>query len=210
MRDVTAVAVVPGESSKPQRRAMSRSTRWSILWALLATIALVGVAAALGTGAAVAPRAVSAAAAEELAPPETPPYPYAVASRVGPWGFNTRHSTDYIAWRFFQRDVAFSATISGPNGKTGRFGDAGTWAANATVIGFKVDHAPKVGSVAHWAAGEQGASASGHVAYVERVNSDGSVVVSEFDWSVQYGYSQRGQPGTTSVRAPRYIHIQDR
>lgn len=208
MGNVTAVEVVTVESSKPQHRAMGRFTRWSIFWALLASIALVGVAAALGTGAAAAPRAVPAAAAEELAPPETP-YPYAVATRLGPWGFKTRHSTDYVAWRLFQRDVAFSANMSGPNGKTGRFGDAGTWAANATVIGFKVDDAPRVGSIAHWAAGEQGASGSGHVAYVERVNADGSVVVSEFDWSVQYGHSQRGQLGTTSVRAPRYVHIQD-
>ena len=209
MPTVAIVAVMPGESSKRQRQAMSPFARWSILWALLAAIALVGVAAAFGTGVAAAPPAVAAAADEALEPPKIS-YPYAISTRVGPWGFNTRHSTDYVAWRFFQRDVAFSADMSGPNGKTGRFGDAGTWAANATVIGFKVDDAPRVGSVAHWAPGEQGAKASGHVAYVERVNADLSVLVSEFDWSVQYGFSQRGQPGTTSVRAPRYIHIQNR
>ena len=186
---------------------MSPSTSWSVLWALLAAIAGVGVVAALATSATPEPRALTVAA-EAVAPAEVP-YPYAIATRVGPWGFYTRHSTDYVAWRFFQRDVAFSATMSGPNGKTGQFGDARTWAANATAVGFKVDDAPRVGSIAHWAGDEQGASTSGHVAYVERVNADGSVVVSEFDWSVRHGYSQRGQVGTTSVRAPRYIHIQD-
>jgi surface antigen len=128
---------------------------------------------------------------------------------VGPWGFYTRHCTDYVAWRFFERDVAFSADMSGPNGKAGHFGAPGTWAANAAAIGFKVDNAPKAGSIAQWAGGEQGSTSAGHVAYVDRVNPDGSVVISEFDWSVEHGYSQRGQPGTTSVRAPRYIHIQD-
>jgi hypothetical protein len=35
------------------------------------------------------------------------------------------------------------------------------------------------------------------------------VLISEFDWSVEYGYSERGQAGNAAVRAPRYIHIDD-
>lgn len=208
MGNVSAIAVMPGSSPPSTVWAIKRFTRWSILWTLLSAGAVLGVVAALATVAAPAPQGAQAASLGEATPAEIP-YPYATATRIGPWGFYTRHSTDYVAWRFFERDVAFSADMMGPSGKTGHFGDPGTWAANAAVIGFKVDGAPRAGSIAHWGGGEQGASSAGHVAYVDRVNADGSVVISEFDWSVKYGYSQRGQAGTTSVRAPRYIHIQD-
>ncbi len=164
--------------------------------------------AALGTA---SPAATQASAGQPVsAETEELSYPYATASRVGPWGFQTRHSTDYVAWRFFERDVAFNSTMSGPNGRSARFGEPSTWAANAASIGFKVDSAPTAGSIAHWGAGEQGASSAGHVAYVEQVNADGSVVISEFNLSVEHGYSKRGEAGTTPVRAPRYIHIGDR
>ena len=132
------------------------------------------------------------------------PYPYEGSTRIGPWGFTTRHAGDYVAWRFFARDVTFFATMPGPTGATGRFGDPATWATNAAAIGFRVDTAPRAGAIAQWNAGEQGAGGAGHVAYVEHVNADGSVRLAEFDWNVPNGYSQRD-----NVRAPRYIHIQD-
>ena len=79
-----------------------------------------------------------------------------------------------------------------------------TWASHAAGIGFTVDRVPRAGAIAQCNAGEQGAGGAGHVAYVERVNPNGSVVVSELDWSVEYGYSQR-----TLTHAPRDIHIRD-
>ncbi|HET7720341.1 MAG TPA: CHAP domain-containing protein [Acidimicrobiales bacterium] len=168
---------------------------------------MTALAVVVGLARAVTPAAPSATvthAASDAAATESV-YPYESTTRTGPWGFTTRHAADYVAWRFFERDVTFSATMPGPNGTAGRFGEPGTWAAHATGLGFKVDGVPRAGAIAQWNAGEQGAGAAGHVAYVERVNPDGSVVVSEFDWSVEYGYSQR-----TLVGAPRYIHVQDR
>jgi surface antigen len=104
----------------------------------------------------------------------------------------------------FERDVAFSAALTGPTGKVVVLGDPATWATSAAGVGFKVDSVPRAGSIAHWRGGEDGAGAAGHVAYVERVNADGSVLISEYDWSVKHGLSQRHQ-----VRAPRYIHVKD-
>lgn len=178
-----------------------------LAWAVLPITGVLGVAAALGVTS--APASPAAAAPAAVAQPAVTPYPYETAGRIGPWGFPTRYSTDYVAWRFFERDVEFHSTMRGPNGKPGLFGDPGAWARNAAAIGFKVDSAAAAGAVAQWNAGEEGAGATGHVAYVERVNADGSVVVSEFDWSVEHGYSQRGQSGTAPVRAPRYVHVQD-
>lgn len=150
--------------------------------------------------------------AEQSAPPAavaapSTAYPYSIASRIGPWGFPTRHATDYVAWRLYERDVAFKKAMTGPNGRTADFGEPAGWAASAARIGLRVDGLPRAGSVAQWNAGEGGAGPNGHVAYVEAVNADGSVLISEFDWSVEYGYSERGTAGTGAVRAPRYIHI---
>ena len=186
---------------------MNRLPRRPLLWSsllgatsTLAVVVALGAAASPGSSPAPATATVAAVAAE----PEPIPYPYAIVARIGPWGFPTRYATDYVAWRLFERDVTFSTDMSGPTGKRGHFGDPGTWAATAAGIGFTVDNVPRPGAIAQWRGGEQGAGAAGHVAYVERVNPDGSVVISEFDWNVEHGYSQRGE-----VRAPRYIHVQD-
>ena len=196
------------------RRALLGAPGRPVMWwgalgweVTVAVVTVLGVAVLPASPASRSVHATAVAAPAETAAPV--PYPYETATRVGPWGFSTRHATDYVAWRFFERDVAFTSTMSGPNGRTGRFADPGTWAASATAMGFRVDSVARPGSVAHWNAGEDAAKGAGHVAYVERVNPDGSVVVSEFDRSVPFGYSQRGQAGTSPVRAPRYIHVQD-
>ena len=177
----------------------------SVVWrGVLCGVAALAVVVALVR--AVTPAAPSATVTRSVAATTATEsvYPYEGTTRIGPWGFTTRHAEDYIAWRFFERDVMFSATMRGPNGTAGRFGEPASWATHAAGIGFTVDGVPRAGAIAQWNAGEQGAGGAGHVAYVERVNPDGTVVVSEFDWTVEYGYSQR-----TLVRAPRYIHIQD-
>jgi surface antigen len=183
---------------------LPRPGRSPVVWrAVLCGVAALAVVVALARVVTPAAPTASVASGASVAAEEHA-YPYEGTTRVGPWGFTTRHAGDYIAWRFFERDVTFSATMVGPNATTGRFGDPTAWATQAAGIGFKVDTVARAGAIAQWNAGEQGAGAAGHVAYVERVNPDGSVVVSEFDWSGDFGYSQR-----TLVRAPRYIHVQD-
>jgi surface antigen len=184
---------------------MPRLARQTVVWRwVLCGVATVAVVAALAWAMTpAAPSGTVTHAVTETAAAESV-YPYESTTRIGPWGFTSRHAPDYIAWRFFERDVTFSATMPGPNGTAARFGDPATWATHAAGLGFRVDSVARAGAIAQWNAGEQGAGAAGHAAYVERVNPDGSVVVSEFDWSVENGYSQR-----TLVRAPRYIHIQD-
>jgi surface antigen len=182
---------------------LPRLPRSSVVWrGVLCGVAALAVAVALVR--VVSPAAPSATVTHAAPAATQSVYPYESTTRVGPWGFTTRHAADYIAWRFFERDVTFSATMPGPNGTAARFGDPSTWATHAAGLGFKVDTVARAGAIAQWNAGEQGAGGAGHVAYVERVNPDGSVVVSEFDWDVKNGYSQR-----TLVRAPRYIHVQD-
>lgn len=58
------------------------------------------------------------------------------------------------------------------------FGDAGQWGPNAAAMGFPEGRSPRVGAIMVTWEGP-----IGHVAYVERVNADGSWVVSEMNYN---------------------------
>ncbi|MFV5768544.1 CHAP domain-containing protein [Staphylococcus sciuri] len=80
------------------------------------------------------------------------------------------------------------------------WGNANQWAANAAADGYTVNNTPKKGSILQSTAG-----AYGHVAYVENVNSDGSVEVSEMN------YQGEGVVSTRTISASEagsynYIH----
>ena len=131
------------------------------------------------------------------------PYPSASASNVDPWNFYYRNCTSYIAWRM-NRDHGttsspyyFMNTMTGPNGTSGTWGNANTWDDTGNAIGFDVNSTPAVGSVAVWNSGTYG-----HVAYVESVNSDNTVNVSEYNYGVSLGYGTRN-----NVTADVYVHI---
>ena len=126
-----------------------------------------------------------------------------------PWGFYDRQCTSYVAWRM-NRDAgtttnapySFTNYMRGPNGKSGHFGNAINWDDNAKTVGFRVDHTPAVGAIAQWNISEYG-----HVAYVESVNSNGTVNVSE------YNYHVNTAPETWDTRSGLtpdwFIHVND-
>lgn len=75
-------------------------------------------------------------------------------------------------------------------------GNGGDWSANARKYGFKVDNIAEVGKAACFVPGQTEyhpgdpwaiSPTYGHVAIVEKVNPDGSILVSEFWGSVQDG-----------------------
>lgn len=65
--------------------------------------------------------------------------------------------------------------------------DAGKWYGQFKALGFPVGLEPKAGSIVEF---------SGHVSYVERVNSDGSFDVSEMDWYGRLGTGNDVQHAT--------------
>jgi surface antigen len=90
------------------------------------------------------------------------------------WGMNAGHNcTNYVAWRLIQDGVARPDTNPG---------DATNWAVNAKTDGYPVDHTPLVGAVAEWDGSAGGNGSLGHVAYVEKVNDDGTILISEDFW----------------------------
>lgn len=63
-------------------------------------------------------------------------------------------------------------------------GDARTWGAAARAAGHLVDKKPRVGDIAYWKPGRsRNIGAKGHVAYVERVRRDGSIIISHDNWN---------------------------
>ena len=131
------------------------------------------------------------------------PYPNASQCTAGgscvpdSWRFYQGQCTSWVAYRLSQMN-GFS--FDNYYGGKGLWGDASQWADRAGTLGIAVNGTPKVGSVAWY---------SGHVAYVEKVNSATSVDISEMNYD--YGNGFRIRTITTSSGWPRgFIHIHDR
>lgn len=115
-------------------------------------------------------------------------YPFQNATIDGedPYGFKVglRECTSYVAWRM-NRDAGttnpdFPYFFNTMDNK--RWGDADNWASNAVALGYTLDTVPQVGDIAQWVNGCGGGCVNGHVAYVEEVAQDSSVVVSEYNF----------------------------
>ena len=117
------------------------------------------------------------------------------------WGMDAGHNcTNYVAWRLTQDGVGRPHTTPG---------DATDWAGNAKADGYLVDHVPIAGAVAQWDGGLDPNSSLGHVAYVEKVNHDGTILISEDYW---HGGDQSGQltfRTISSTGVSNFIHYGD-
>jgi surface antigen len=126
--------------------------------------------------------------------------------------------TSYVAWRM-NRDngttdpsnPSFFNKMAG-----GLWGNANTWAANANFLHYQLEPMtpeprPQVGDIAQW----NEPKGVGHVAYVERVDPNGSIDVSEYNFKLddgeikyEYGVRNVSAPGTPQLPFPdAFIHI---
>ena len=67
-----------------------------------------------------------------------------------------------------------------------QWGDAKYWANKAKKQGYTVNENPTKGSILHYPKGKYG-----HVAYVEQVNNDGSLIVSDMNFRKPYEITTR-------------------
>ena len=79
-------------------------------------------------------------------------------------------------------------------------GNANTWARNAAALGYVVNRIPSAGAVIQTTAGWYG-----HVGYVEAVNPDGSIVMSEMNYGIPYRVIRSTIPAS-AVGNYNYIH----
>lgn len=117
------------------------------------------------------------------------------------WGMDSGHNcTNYVAWKLISNGVERPAINPG---------NASDWAARAILAGYLVDDIPSVGAVAQWDSYAGGNGVDGHVAYVERINSDGTILVSEDYW---HGGDQSGPltfRTTLAAGVSHFIHYGD-
>jgi surface antigen len=121
------------------------------------------------------------------------------------WGFVQGQCHSWVAYRLNELNAAlhgaFNDTYRQPSGQ--EWGDAWHWGDAARAAGITVDDRPALGSVAWWSAD------GGHVGYVEGVNADGSVAMSEMNLNLHNGFDF-----ATLRRGGRwpdgFIHVADR
>ncbi len=91
------------------------------------------------------------------------------------WGMYNRECVSYVAWK-----IASTGRYMPGWGWASR-GNASQWPAAASDSGISQGNTPRVGSAVVWNA-YAGLGPLGHVAYVELVNSDGSIEVSQYNF----------------------------
>lgn len=125
-------------------------------------------------------------------------YPFSGIDELDPWNFLTRECTSYAAWywnvRLGKRWV---------NTRPGS-GSAWNWPALAADQGYSVSGTPRVGAIISWQAGSL-TSGWGHVAIVETVNGNGTINLSEYNWS-KYAYTYRSNVNPANYGGYSYIY----
>src|ERR1700742_1903814 len=122
------------------------------------------------------------------------------------WGFIQGQCHSWVAYRLNELNAAElgGLTFDDHYRLTGseQWNNPSNWLTAASEAGVTVDTTPALGAVAWWS--ENGA----HVAYVEAVNTDGSISVSEMntDWHNSFDFATLTRAG----RWPdKFIHIAD-
>ena len=91
----------------------------------------------------------------------------ALSYGIDPWGYGCRQCVSYTAWKVLQK-----------TGRTASYwGNANQWPNSARRAGYVVGNQPRAQSVAVMTAGPYG-----HVAWVESVNSNGTLNVSQYNY----------------------------
>lgn len=97
-------------------------------------------------------------------------------SMVDPWGLYNRECVSYVAWKVYQKNGYM------PYG----YGNAIMWPGNARAAGIGTGRTPRAG-----AAGVMSVGAYGHIVWVESVNSDGTINISQYnEWLPNGGWGQ--------------------
>lgn len=116
---------------------------------------------------------------------------YAQDNTVDSWGMYNRECVSYTAFKAHQA-YGFNAT---------GWGNANQWPGNARAAGLRVDSDEEAGTVAIWDVG-----AYGHAMWVEAVNGDGSIIVSQFNYSYNGTYSEM-KVSAAQAATFHYIHF---
>ena len=112
-------------------------------------------------------------------------------------GFFQGQCTSWVAFRLGQRNgIAFTNWFEGRH-----WGNASEWSKVAKGLGYASNKVPAVGAVGWYA--------RGHVSYVEEVNADGSVLISEMNTDGYNGFHLTTVYPGDSGWPDRFLHLAD-
>jgi peptidoglycan DL-endopeptidase CwlO len=98
-------------------------------------------------------------------------------SVVDSWGMYNRECVSYTAWKVY--------STYGHMPYWGGVGNANQWPGNARAAGIPTSSTPRAGTVAIWNVGVYG-----HAMWVEAVNADGSLWISQYNYDYTGHYSE--------------------
>lgn len=118
-------------------------------------------------------------------------YPYSRGPHLDGHGYSAGECVSFAAWAVRNDGLRHRKSPD-------HLGNADNWR------GAQIDYRPRVGDIAQWWDGHDGAGRVGHVAYVAGVHNNGTITVYEYNWGRYHHLNIR----TISARTPsRYLHF---
>jgi surface antigen len=117
-------------------------------------------------------------------------------NKVDKWSFYTCNCTSYAADKMNEHGVKLNNSYKQPKGKY--WSGASNWIAAASRAGISYNSSPKHRDIAWFS--------YGHVAYVESVDSNGNITVSEYNYK-SYDYGTRSLKKGSSSYPKYFIHF---
>jgi surface antigen/peptidoglycan hydrolase CwlO-like protein len=113
------------------------------------------------------------------------------------FGYGCRQCASYAAWRVDKETGNYPVN----------WGNAVDFPASAAASGFSEGSTPRAGSLAVMSAAQAGGP-DGHVAWVEAVNGDGTIIVSQYNYNYGAGWGMYSEMKLSSAAFYRYIYIE--
>lgn len=118
---------------------------------------------------------------------------------------NVSYGTNYYywgdcTWYVFERRQQLGKPVGN------NWGNASNWDNAARGQGYSVSNSPSVGAILQANAWTNNAWGMGHVAIVERINSDGSILVSEMNFGSGQGVKTFRTISASNVSGHNFIH----
>lgn len=120
-------------------------------------------------------------------------------SSASSWGTNW-YSWGDCTWYAFERRKQLGKPVG--NG----WGNASNWAGQARSAGYSVNNSPSVGAIIQAHAWTNNAWGMGHVGVVERINPDGSILISEMNFGTGVGVKGHRTLSASQAANHNFIH----
>jgi surface antigen len=113
------------------------------------------------------------------------------------YGYGCRQCASYAAWRVAKETGYYPVN----------WGNAVDFPASAAASGYQVGSTPRPGSLAVMSAAQAGGP-DGHVAWVEAVDGDGTIIVSQYNYNYGAGWGLYSEMKLSSAAFYKYIYIE--